>query len=474
MEAAMKREPAAWAQAVFGGSKLGSARRTRRLVKVAGALAVDPSKSLPRGVGGFQQAKGAYRLLARKEVTVESVSQSHWEQTRQKALGHPVVLLLQDTVVLTLAKTGMREGLGPVGSDGQNEGLHGHSVLAVAPGAEGDATPHALGLAHLKVWARQSAPRGESQWERRQRERESECWKEAMVQVGPCPGGSCRWIHVGDREADQYEVFETAREVGVGFLVRVAGAAAQRGAHLGHADSGAKQGLAELARSLAPRGGLRTLSLRARPGQGAREAVLRVAWSAVTVWAPRIEQRNGWEQAYVVRVWEPDPPPGVKGLEWVLLSSEPVESEQAAWEKVDWYSHRWLIEEYHKCLKTGCAAEKRQLEDGESLKPLVAMLSIMATQLLEIKEHARATPHKAVLETGVAPADHVRMLSLLRKRDASKMTVREFWVEVAKLGGFLGRKSDGDPGWQTTWAGWRELDLMVAGARLFAAPGGSG
>jgi len=268
----------------------------------------------------------------------------------------------------------------------------------------------------------------------------------------------------GDREADQYEVFETAREVGVGFLVRVAGAAAKRGAHLGHKGSVKKRALAELARSLKPRGEPRRLRLRARPGQAARDAVLRVAWSPITVWAPRIEGRAAWEQAWVVRVWEPDPPEGVKALEWVLLTSEPVASAEEAWEKVDWYGHRWLIEEYHKGLKTGCAAEKRQLEDAEALKPLVAVLAIMATQLLELKEHARTTPQRPALE--VASEDHVRTLALLRRRDPQKMTVREFWMEVAKLGGFAGRKSDGNPGWITTWAGWHDLDLMVAGARL--------
>jgi len=125
------------------------------------------------------------------------------------------------------------------------------------------------------------------------------------------------------------------------------------------------------------------------------------------------------------------------------------------------------VEEYHKCLQTGGVVERRQLQHADRLEAGIGMLAIVAVRLPQLKLRAKAEPDRPALQA--ASAEHARVLAAYRGRSAESWTVREFWREVAKLGGFLGRKSDRDPGWQTLWRGWQKLDLMTIGANLTLA-----
>jgi Transposase Tn5 dimerisation domain len=167
-----------------------------------------------------------------------------------------------------------------------------------------------------------------------------------------------------------------------------------------------------------------------------------------------------------VRAWEEHPPADVKApVEWMLLSSEPVESCEDALRIVDYYGCRWLIEEYHQCLKSGCKVEQRQLDDATRLKPLIGMLSVVAVRLLQLKNEVRMTPEKPAIEC--VPAELVHTLGrLIKEKNPGQMTVRRFTHEVAKRGGFMGRKGDGEPGWRTLWQGWHELSLIHAGYQM--------
>ena len=108
--------------------------------------------------------------------------------------------------------------------------------------------------------------------------------------------------------------------------------------------------------------------------------------------------------------------------------------------------------------------EKRQLQEAGRLQACIGVLAIVAVRLLQLKLQARCNPGRPA--TGCVPQGHVEVLAAYRKRPVEGWTVHEFWREVAKLGGFLGRKSDGEPGWQTLWRGWQRLDLMTLGASL--------
>jgi hypothetical protein len=201
----------------------------------------------------------------------------------------------------------------------------------------------------------------------------------------------------------------------------------------------------------------------ARPGRATRVAV---AWAPVTVRppadGPRQEPLAGW----VVRAWEPDPPPDEpEPVEWVLLTSVPTETVADAWERVDWYCRRWLIEEYHQCLKTGCRLEATQLRDGEAITRLLGILAPVAVRLLQVREAARQAPGQpAAAVVGERATQVVAALT----RSAPDPTVGQFWRLVARLGGHQGRPRDGPPGWRTIWRGWEYVQTVLAGVALAA------
>jgi hypothetical protein len=157
-------------------------------------------------------------------------------------------------------------------------------------------------------------------------------------------------------------------------------------------------------------------------------------------------------QLWCVRAWED----ADDGLEWILLSSLAVTDAKDALEKVEWYRRRWLVEEYHKCLKTGCSMEARQLTSRHALEALLGMLGIVAVHLLELKSSA----------AGAAPPELVSALSALTKKKLMESEPKEVLREIAKLGGFLARKSDGEPGWTTIWRGWNRLLDIATGLQL--------
>ena len=128
----------------------------------------------------------------------------------------------------------------------------------------------------------------------------------------------------------------------------------------------------------------------------------------------------------------------------------------------------WLGEDYHTCLKTGCRMEARQLTTGHGLLALLGLLAVVAVRLLQLRMLSRQEPDH--LAHYVLPADVVTVLAADLHAPSATLTVRQFWRGVAQLGGFLGRTSDGDPGWQTLWAGWHRLQDRVWGYHLAHAP----
>jgi hypothetical protein len=271
---------------------------------------------------------------------------------------------------------------------------------------------------------------------------------------------------VGDRESDIYDVYEQTQSlVNVGFVIRLKH---NRSASLGHGTPDIKKergggGIKDLAPQLATLGET-TLWIGPTAKRAGRWARLKVAASAVTLWSPQINRTARALRCWCVRVWEPAAPAGEQAVEWMLLSSEPVNDLADALRMARYYSYRWLIEEYHKCLKSGCRVEERQLEHADRLAPLIGMLSVVATRLLQMKNDARRMPRRPARQC--VSKELVQTLSKLIHVPASRISVRQFVHEVAKRGGFPGRKSDGEPGYLTLWRGWRELMLIHTGYQM--------
>jgi hypothetical protein len=162
----------------------------------------------------------------------------------------------------------------------------------------------------------------------------------------------------------------------------------------------------------------------------------------------------------VVRVWEEE---GQQRLEWILLTDWRVTSYEEALSVAIAYSTRWLIEEFHKALKTGTRAERLQMESAESLFAAIAIKSVVALRLLDLRERVRVDPSAAAEESGLTELE-LEVLRVRLKRPVK--TVRDVALAIGRLGGHMNRKSDGLPGWQTLFLGMNKLNLLVQGARI--------
>jgi hypothetical protein len=424
-------------------------------------MAAMPGASLPQQMGGWAQLRATYRMLANEKVSHERLSSPHWQATRQRAAQEAAVLMVMDTTYLIYnryAKT-MKE-LGDFG-DG-NRGLLVHSTLAVVPGQR-----QVLGLAHQQAIKPERIPEGQSRHKRPKEERQSRVWIDALKAMEPAGEGSCQVV-VADREGDHTDFLIACRERGYHFLVRAAydrclAGPGQEGAHsLTAARSWEAMASKEL--DLPARSARKAISNEpARPKREARRAQLRVAWGEISVRVRR-NQETPPLRMWLIRVWEVGGKEGVEPLEWFLMTSVPVRTAEDALERVEWYTYRWTIEDYHQCLKTGCEVEERDFEEAARVERLLGFLGPIAVRLLQLRDQARLNPEMPA--STVADESTVLVLAAKRKVPAEGMTVRAFWRGVAQLGGFLGRRCDGEPGWQTIWRGWLYLQNLVEGASL--------
>jgi hypothetical protein len=200
-----------------------------------------------------------------------------------------------------------------------------------------------------------------------------------------------------------------------------------------------------------------------------------VAFAAVLVWPPHV-RRGLYEKRplplWVVRVFEVNPPPGVKPLEWILLTNRKVATPADAWERVDWYECRWIIEEYHKAQKTGCAIEDLQFTSSGALQPMLALLSGVAVALRNQREASRRPDAKERKATELVDARYVAVLSAYRYKEVREgLSIHDFYYAVARLGGHQNRKRDHRPGWLVLWRGWMALQHMVDGAEALKSCG---
>ncbi|WP_210518269.1 IS4 family transposase [Hymenobacter terricola] len=471
-------DPQLWAQTRFGGTVLGDARRSRRVVTLAAGWARQPGASIPQlSAGQAGASKAAYRLLGSAMATPEALQGPHQAVVRQALQEPGTCLLVEDTTELSWPDTEERRpGLGPVGpGKATSQGVLLHSLVAAGwpaqdpdPAAKRPALP-LLGLLDQQYHVRQPVPEAEKDHPhggarlRQGRVRESALWSRSLRQVGRPPAGT-RWVVVADRGADIYEPLQQCQAQGLGFVVR----AAQDRALAAGPEKAPAGRLFALARAQ-PSVGQFTLALRGRPGQAAREVGLHVSFSPPP--APRAPQRPGAATGKgdpipcaAVRVREAaEADSATPGLEWLLLSDQPITDFAQALSCARQYTSRWLAEDFHKALKTGLGAEKLQLQTAERLFAAVALLSVVALALVDMREKSRLQPDLPARAAGLE-ATFLQVLTLRSPRPVQ--TVRDVYYALAGLGGHLGRKGDGPPGWQTLWRGLMSLRLLVEGVRL--------
>jgi hypothetical protein len=454
--------PEEWASQTFASAELGDPRRTDRLVQIAAALAEEPAASLPNAMRNVSETMAAYRFLNTPEISHEQIMQPHWAQTRQMAAERAWVLLIADQTEITLTSHTSTSGVGPVGKGDRGRGFHIHTVLAVD--AE---NKQILGCAHQEPFVRQSAPAHETQAQRRARPRESQVWERSAQQIGSPPSGS-HWVHVGDSGADIFTFWEVCRQLGCDFVIRVC---QDRLVALEAEEQEAGRVLHHLRKQAEsnPAQDARVFHVRAEHQRPARDARLQMSFQRVLIQPP--QHGASWDKqdlpVWVLRVWEPEPPAGVEPLEWLLVTTVPVATTEQAWQRIQWYGWRWLAEEFHHALKTGCQIEQRQMRSVEALFRLLGVLTPIALRLLCLREIAQNAPETNATE--VMSTDVVQVVARLARRPIGHMSVRDLWRTIASFGGYFNRKGDGPPGWMTLWRGWLYVQTVLEGVHLAAS-----
>ena len=434
-----------WIEKQWQRAELGDKRLVKRAIKIGKACLETPGGSLPEKFGSWADTKGAYRFFDSRGVSHEALQRVHNKNVIQAASStQKMVLFVQDGSELIYNTHKCTHGLGPT-ADAFGQGIMFHTALAVEWTRNHD--PMLIGVARQTPWIRPE--HNEDKKGKEQEEKESQVWLNTLKDIGRPPFG-CQWVSVGDRSNDIYEYVEGAVDEGWDLVVR---AKHDRTIVL----DGKQTRLKAWIRNLEPRGNYK-LDLRARGEKFSRAAELKVCWGQALLQPLQGKKGKPIPVTYV-RAYDPEN----EELEWILVTTLKVDWVEDALTVVQIYEQRWIIEEYHKCLKTGCRIEDAQLKTGKRLLALLGILGVIATQLLQLRDLSRQQPDrpaKDVIEKEII--DIVKSKYNL----GGEISLRELWKRIAMLGGFLGRKSDGNPGWQTIWKGWLRIQDMLAGMAM--------
>lgn len=434
----------------FRGARLGDRRRTRRLVQLAQALDERPDASYPDATVTDAGLEGAYRLLSNEKVTADAILAGHYEQTIERAAREDWVIAVHDTTIFEFSGEKERNGLGPLRGKGQ--GFLGHFTLVVAPGE----IRRPLGVIALQTIVReQRRPMPKP----RVSAGEAARWQDGVKLTEERIGGRCAVIHVMDREADSYEIFAALIGAGRHFVIRtrhdrsiVNGPELRISAALTNAET-----VVERIVALSPRPQEKIIfNRKRRPTRAGRLA--RLALSAIsaeirrsptaTLDLPETLRLN------IVQVREVETHGENQPVEWTLTTTEPVATAADIERVVDAYRARWVVEEYFKAIKTGCAYEKRQLESMHSLLNALAIFVPIAWRLLLLRTLARNAADEPA-ENALTPTQ-IAVLAAFSKTPLPKNpTVRDAMLAVARLGGHI--KNNGEPGWAVLGRGFHKL-----------------
>ena len=450
-----------WAVTEFGEAALGDARRTERLVHLASVLGAQPTASLPDATDDPATLKAAYRFFDNDAIDPDAMLSSHLHSTITRLRQVPLVLAVQDTTYLDWTAHPNTTGLGPLVQASQ-QGLVVHTTLAITP----ERVP--LGVLAQQVWARDAATFAQKA-DHKQRpidEKESQKWLTSLAAVSKLHEEcrTTRIVSVGDAEADVYDLFTAPRPAGIELLVR---------AGQNRRVAGAEHYL-WAALKAAPIVGRREVRVPRRDGHAARRAVLDVHWQAVTLCPPKHRKSEGLADVglWAVLAVEAQPPEGVEAVEWLLLTTVAVETTADALERLDWYECRWGIEVWHKVLKSGCKIEARQLESAARLQRCLALYSVIAWRILYATMLARAVPDAPC--SLLLEEDEWQALYCATHRTpmppSEVPTMRTAVRWIGQLGGFLGRKGDGEPGVTVLWKGFQHLVDLTTMYRIMRPP----
>ena len=447
----------AWTELVsreFSDVDLGDERLEKRCRQLASQLSAHPDKSVPQACRRWADTKAAYRFFSNERVTREKLLEPHIAQTVERSSELKTILAIQDTTFFNMGLRPGTEGLGSIGNVDEACGFLAHSAIAVS-----SSSGEVLGLLHQEVWARgDRKPRDERTYLRRQRPRESERWARGIEAVADL-AIPARVVHVFDREGDVYEAIELLDRMKQGYVIRASSNRKLSG----------KQGcLLDKVRTAAELGRI-DVDVPARDGRPARKVDMVVRAETLRIRPPlEFYGDSGREiDVGIVHLLETGAKPGSDTLEWFLLTDHAPSTIDDCERIAADYARRWKIEEFHMGLKTGCRLEERQLRSRGRLEAYLGMADVIAILLLRLRDLSRSNS-EAKADAVLSPIQRIllaREFPKLGERPEGQAALRA----VARLGGFLARRSDGQPGWRTIWRGMQSLLLMEYGCILAGA-----
>jgi hypothetical protein len=446
-----KRQAApGWTDKEFAGLDLGDARLNNRARKLMETFAAKPQASIPEACDNWTETHAAYRFLANEEVTWDGILAPHWARTMERMAAHQVVLCIQDTTELDFNGQDI-EGLGPLNYEARR-GMYVHPTYAVSAQRE------PLGLLDGWMWAREA--RG-ADGKRPPSVKESERWIEGYERVAEQAAQlpDTRLVYVADREADMMGMLRRAAQLGTpaDWLVRAKYdrcLADGEGKRL-WAETTADMPLGEISFVMEGRGKQKSRQVRQQ------------------IWAKRVLLRDGKRgkiEATCIVAREVASPAGIKPVEWRLLTNRCAETLADACELIDWYRARWEIEIFFNVLKNGCEVEELQLSAMDRLERALALFMVVAWRIAYLTRKGRTCPD---LDAALFfDRDEIRAAYLLNKKKApAAPTMNEVLRMVARVGGFLARKHDGEPGVKTIWRGLQDVQVSAQTIRTLREMG---
>jgi hypothetical protein len=440
-----------WPEFIFAHAKIIDRRLIKRLGKIAKALARCPNDSIPKALTVWSQIKATYNFLGNEKVNYKRILEPVAKSTAQLCLNQDVVLNVQDTSSISFPNALETTGLGPIYGE-NTRGLMFHTSLAVSE------TGVPMGLFGIQIWARKYEEFGKKKDRKKKDidEKESRKWlvginsaRDAMRYISPIK--KVRVIHVGDREEDIFEVLSEILSSGEGCVIR---SAYNRQVFTKKGEGVKAHGYVHSQKPI----GEFCVEVPRKEDKDERIASLTLRSCSVYLDCEKKKKIN------LVEVLEENPPADVEEpLKWYLWTTEAVDNDGAIIRVIKIYKLRWLIEEYHNILKSGCRVEKLQLKTAEQIMNAVSIYATVAIRILQLKKLAQTEPETPC--TKVVTTDEWEALySFWNKKrpDATTPlpTISQTMMWIGRLGGHIGRKSDGLPGNRTLWRGMGRLADM--------------
>lgn len=444
-----------WTEQELKDTGLPDKRLNQRLIKIVEQATQQPSATIPQASETWSDTKATYDFWKSERFDYIDIIEGHRQKTLERAKEQELVLMIQDTSDFNFTHHGSKtwdKGFGQTCSQNYVRGLKVHSSLMVST----EGVP--LGISDLQIWTREPKKKNKKKTKQPQKikksigQKESKRWLTGLVDTELAVSEKTKVVTITDREGDIYEMLAMRRSDNSDLLIRAK--------HNRRVDNELKYLFPSLLASQ-PVAEMEIVLPKTEKRIG-RKAVVKIRYTQVRIMAPQnLLSKTAPESITVnaISVMEENPPQGEKAIEWRLLTTLPIANYDDVLTYIQWYTYRWLIERYHYVLKSGCGVEKLQLETAERIKKALATYAIVAWRLLWLLYESRNNPEMS--SELVFTQDEWQSLYCYvhKKNDAPNVAppIKTMIIWIAKLGGFLGRKKDGEPGIKSLWRGLRRL-----------------